>query len=64
WLTRAAELLERQAPQPPADGEVAEVMGLFRRWAEAYPDSVIVDPCWLTRAAELLQRQTMPEVGE
>ena len=46
----------RPAPVP-AEGEVAEVMGLFRRWAEAYPDSVIVDPYWLTRAADLLERQ-------
>ena len=44
-------------PAPPADGEVAELVGLFRHWAEAYPDSVTVDPYWLTRAAELLQRQ-------
>jgi hypothetical protein len=49
----------RPAPVP-AEGEVAEVMGLFRRWAEAYPDSVIVDPYWLTRAADLLERQAAP----
>ena len=49
------------APQPPADGEVAEVMGLFRHWAEAYPDSVTVDPYWLTRAADLLQRLNPPQ---
>ena len=48
------------APQLPTDGEVAEVMGLFRHWAEAYPDSVTVDPYWLTRAADLLERQAAP----
>ena len=49
------------APQLPTDGEVAEVMGLFRHWAEAYPDSVTVDPYWLTRAADLLQRLSPPQ---
>ena len=55
------ELWGNPAPPPPADGEVAEVMGLFRHWAEAYPDSVTVDPYWLTRAAELLQRLNPPQ---
>ena len=53
--------LGNPAPQLPTDGEVAEVMGLFRHWAEAYPDSVTVDPYWLTRAADLLQRLNPPQ---
>ena len=76
---RAAELLQRQAPQPPADGEVVEVVEWLHTVVAAYKSCRNTDHIWslsgngvnarltvtlLTRAAELLQRQVLPEVGE
>jgi hypothetical protein len=57
-LTRAAELLQRQAPQPPADGEVVEVVEWLREQLH-----VCLQAPWTPgikyfgRAAELLERQ-------
>ena len=42
-------------PAPAPAGEVGELVGLFRGWADAYPDGVKLDPQWLTRAADLLE---------
>ena len=43
-LTRAAELLQRQAPQPPADGEVAELAAEIRHFLAGYQQMRGLDP--------------------
>ena len=60
-LSRIAELLGRPTPQPPADGEVAEVAAWLRLFCseeyESLGNSHDPDVTWLTRAAELLQQR-------
>ncbi len=51
---RARALLDQQEPQPPAAGEVAELV----RWLRAHADEHTEEPDGLyTHAADLLQRQ-------
>ena len=67
-LSRIAELLGRPTPQPPADGEVAEVAAWLRLFCseeyESLGNSHDPDVAWLTRAAELLEQRHLAPPGE
>lgn len=57
---RARALLDQQEPQPPADGEVAELV----RWLRAHADEHTEEPDGpYTRAADLLQRLASDNAG-
>jgi hypothetical protein len=58
-IARARAALDQT--QPPPDGEVAELVAVFREVASEDPDVVHIDPLWLTRAADLLDRLAQPE---
>ena len=57
-VSRARALLAEAKPQPPADGEVAEVAAWLRLFCSEEYESRYLDPDvdWLTRAAELLEK--------
>ena len=57
-VSRARALLAEAKPQPPADGEVAEVAAWLRLFCSEEYESRYLDPdvAWLTRAAELLEQ--------
>ena len=57
-VSRARALLAEPEPQPPANGEVAEVAAWLRLFCSDEYESRSHDPdvAWLTRAAELLEQ--------